>query len=360
MNADIINYLYKHALKPVLFAFEPENVHDMFTLVAKVLGKNKILQKVTELTFDYKNPILEKEVLGIKFRNPVGLSAGYDYNGLFLNIMPQTGFGFSTVGTVTNIPTPGNGRPAYTRLIKSRSILVNKGFRNDGAEVIAKRLNSNPENANITFGVSIGSSNVPEINTPEAAIKDYIECFKKMEESKYHKFYELNISCPNIGLAEIFNEKEYFSKLAEAVKDLNISRPIFLKVSNELEPNNVDALIETAMKNGIKAFIFSNLIKNRNNEKLDKEEVASVVNLKGSFSGKPTEEGSNRLIKYAREKFGKDIVIVGTGGIFSGEDAQKKFDAGADLVQLITGMIFEGPQLIGQINKHLAEKLMVK
>jgi dihydroorotate dehydrogenase len=274
-------------------------------------------------------------------------------------MLPSIGFGFSTVGTVTNIPYEGNSGPLFARLPKSKSLLVNKGFKNDGAKVIANRLND-PAHKNITFGVSVGSSNVPEINTISKAIDDYVACFETIDKVPYHKFYELNISCPNIELANSFTTKENFTALVGAVKELNIKRPIFVKMSNELSDEALEVLVRTAIDTGIHGFIFSNLVKDRNNPVFDKQEIEKVANLKGNFSGKPTQAGSNKHIKYFREKFGKDLVILGTGGIFNSDDAQTKLDLGADLVQLITGMIFEGPQLIGQINRGLAKNLMVK
>lgn len=359
MNPQIMHFLYKNLLKPILFQVDPEIVHDGFGEVAKILGKYTLAQKLTGATFNYKNSLLEKEISGINFINPVGLSAGYDYNGHFLKLLPSVGFGFSTVGTVTNIPYAGNTRPMFARLPKSRSLLVNKGFKNDGADIISKRLND-PELKDITFGISIGSSNVPEINSLIKAIDDYLDCFKKMETVSYSKYYELNISCPNIDLADSFTTKENFEELLKQIVALNINKPIFVKMPNELNNNSTDFLVKTALDLGINAFIFSNLIKDRSNPIFDKVEIENVANLKGNFSGKPTQAGSNSKIKYFREKYGKDIVIVGTGGIFNAADAQEKLDLGADLVQLITGMIFEGPQLISQINRGIAENLKVK
>ena len=181
-----------------------------------------------------------------------------------------------------------------------------------------------------------------------------------METVPHTKFYELNISCPNISLTDSFTNKENFGELLKQVRSLNIKQPIFIKMPNELDSELSDELVKTALNLGVNGFIFSNLVKERTNPIFDKEEIESVANLKGNFSGKPTQTGSNKHIKYFREKYGKDIIILGTGGIFNSQDAQEKLDLGADLVQLITGMVFEGPQLIGHINRDLAKNLTTK
>ena len=359
MNPELPSFIYKNLLKPILFSINPDSVHDGFTQIAKVLGKYEIFQELTDLTFNYKNPLLEKEVSGIKFRNPIGLSAGYDYNGHFLKILPHIGFGFSTVGTVTNLPYTGNTKPMFARLPKSQSLLVNKGFKSDGADIISKRLND-PKLKDITFGVSVGSSNLTEINSVNKAIDDYVACIIKMESAPYTKFYELNISCPNISLADSFTAKENFAGLLKEIKTLNIKQPIFIKMPNELSSDMSDELVKTALNLGVNGFIFSNLVKNSTNSVFDKKEIKDVAGLKGNFSGKPTQSGSNMHIKYFREKYGKDIIIFGTGGVFNAQDAKEKLDLGADLVQLITGIVFEGPQLIGRINRGLAKNLEIK
>ena len=150
-------------------------------------------------------------------------------------------------------------------------------------------------------------------------------------------------------MTESIGEINNFKKLVKAVGGLKIKQPIFVKMANEITPAFSFELIAVSLKNGIRGFIFSNLVKNRNNSGLDRGELANFNNLKGNFSGKPTEENANNLIKNARKKFGKEIAIIGCGGVFSAEDAKAKFDAGADLVQLITGMIYQGPQLAGEI-----------
>ncbi|MFZ2199361.1 MAG: quinone-dependent dihydroorotate dehydrogenase [Microgenomates group bacterium] len=343
---------YKHILKPILFLFDAELVHDGFTYVGE---KIENLDGLVSGLFRYSNPNLKKTLLGVTFDNPIGLAAGFDYDGHMARVMKHVGFGFNTVGTVTAIAYEGNTKPRLARLPMSQSLLVNKGFKSGGAIEVRARLDAK-NLKNHTIGISVGSSNLPQIDTLKKAIDDYLYTFKVFAPAKYVKYFELNISCPNIRLKGAFSNIENFSKLCSAVKKLKLKQPIFVKMANELSLKESDALVSTALKYGIKGFIFSNLVKDRTNPVLVPSEVAKISHLPGNFSGKPTFANSVKLIKHTRAKFGKDIVIVGTGGVFNASDAKVKFDAGADLIQLITGMIYEGPQLIGEINRALSRE----
>lgn len=295
---------------------------------------------------------LEKEVLGIKFANPLGLAAGFDYDGHLAKVIKSVGFGFNTVGTVTAKPYAGNPGVRLARLPKSRSLLVNKGFKSEGAKAISKRLDKK-DLVNHVVGISVGSSNLPQVNTINKAVADYLETLEIFRNKKYVSYFELNISCPNTAMAEGFAGEKNFEKLVKAVKNLKLKQPLFIKMPNETDG---ESLVRIALKNDIHGFIFSNLVKNRNNLVFDKKEMAKFVNFKGNFSGKPAEKNANNLISQTRKKFGKNVAIIGLGGVFSFADALAKFSARADLVQLITGMIFEGPQIVGEINRGLATR----
>lgn len=349
----MLKTLYKKLLKPILFLFPADTVHHWFLWMGEKMGQKNFVRNFFALIFSHHHPVLETEVEGIKFQNPVGLSAGYDYNGSILKFVPSLGFGFTTVGTITFLPSKGNEGNHYERLPKSKAILVNKGFATEGAEIIAKRL-TDPILEKITFGVSVGSSNVPEIATIDLAIEDYLKTFEIIEKTPYHKYYELNISCPNTCLTESFLKKENFERLLHKVKNLNLSRPVFIKMPNEMETREMEDLVEAAVKEGFKTFIFSNLKKKREGV-LEPKEFEKIKDLKGNLSGAPCFEGSNFWIKHFREKYGEKIHIIGVGGIFSPSDAQKKLFLGAELVQLITGLIYEGPHLVKDIKNHLVE-----
>lgn len=347
--------LYKSVIKPVLFAHEAESVHDFVTIFGELLGGNPLTKKTTELIFSYKNPKLKKHIDGITFPNPIGLAAGFNYDGHMSAILNNVGFGFHTIGTVTAKPYEGNQQPRLGRLPKSKSLLVNKGFKSKGAIQVAEILDKrNLENT--TLGISVGSTNIPEIDTINKAINDYIFTFKVFKNKPYVKYFELNISCPNIIMPESFTEPKNLKKLISKVEKLKIKQPIYIKMPNELSIADTNKLTDLALEFGcIKGFIFSNLVKKRTNPRFNKPEIKKVKGLKGNFSGKPTEKNVNKLIKNARERHGESTTIIGCGGVFNARDAKKKLDAGADLVQLITGMVYEGPQLIGKINRGLAK-----
>lgn len=336
---------YKSFLKPVLFSFDAEKVHDAVTFLGESL----------ENILPDRNFKLEKEVLGIKFSNPIGLAAGFDYDGHLAQVMKSVGFGFNTVGTVTAKPYAGNPGVRLARLPKSQSLLVNKGFKSEGAKAISKRLDKKDLPGH-TVGISVGSSNLPQVNTINKAVDDYLETLEIFRNKKYVSYFELNISCPNTAMSEGFAVEKNFGKLVKAVKNLKLKQPIFIKMPNEIDFRISTDLVRISLIHGIHGFIFSNLVKNRNNPVFDKEEMAKFANFKGNFSGKPAEKNANNLISQTRKKFGKEVAIIGLGGVFSLEDALEKFSAGADLTQLITGMIFEGPQLVGEINRGLAAR----
>jgi len=336
-----------------LFLFDPVTVHDFIVSMGRLAGKTSLGRGMTKALFSYQNPKLGKNLLGVNFPNPVGLSAGFDYNANLTKILPSVGFGFFTVGTVTNKPYEGNPGPMLVRLPESKSILVNKGFKSEGVDEIVKKIND-PFLENVTFGVSVGSSNLPEINTIDAAILDYVECFQKLENVPYIKYYELNISCPNTSLGESFVDEGNFTKLLDAVTTVNLTKPVFIKMPNEGDEKTLDSVVRVAVAKGYRGFIFSNLAKDRNNPLLAAGDREKIRGLEGNMSGKPTWENSNALIERYREKYGNEIVIIGCGGIFTPQDAKTKLASGADLVQLITGMIYEGPALVGLINQSLA------
>lgn len=349
----IINFLYKYILKPVLFLIDAELVHDFFSDLGEFLGRYKITRSLTAKLFYFGDKKLEKVILGVTFANPVGLPAGFDYKGKMVGIMQSVGYGFNTVGTVTAKYYEGNQKPRLKRLPKSHSLLVNKGFKSDGVDVLLPKLNKKYLQ-HITFGVSVGSTNISAVDTIDKAIADYIYTFTKLETSPYIKYYELNISCPNTCMTESFTSPANFEQLLIAIKKINLKRPIFVKMPNELELTKVESLVDIAFKYQINAFIFANLVKDRNNLIFDKDEIDKIVNLKGNFSGKPTSLNSLKLIKHFRQKYQNRIVLVACGGIFTSKDAIERFDAGADLIQVLTGMIYNGPGLISDINQTLS------
>jgi dihydroorotate dehydrogenase subfamily 2 len=303
-----------------------------------------------------EDPALKQSLLNIEFQNPIGLAAGFDYEAKLTQILPSVGFGFETVGTITNLSYEGNLRPMLGRLPKSKSLMVNKGFKNPGAEKTIIKLKG--LNFEIPVGISIGRSNNKTCSTQKISVEDIIETFKLFEKSKInHSYYELNISCPNLHGDISFYPIKNLEELLLEIDKLNLKKPVFVKMP--LENSNTDVLdmLKTIASHSPKGVIFSNLSKNRNNKLINQKETDKFPAGIGSFSGKPTEKRSNELIRLAYKNFGKSLIIIGCGGVFSAKDAYKKIRSGASLVQLITGMVYEGPQLIAQINNELKELL---
>ena len=324
---------------------------NIFIKIGNFLGKFKITKFFTRKLFDYKNSKLEQNILGIKFINPVGLSAGFDKNAQLIDILKDVGFGFMEVGTVTDEPYAGNPKPRLHRLIKSKALVVYYGLKNDGVEKIIERLKKTKE-ASFIKGISIGKTNSAKTVDLEAGVNDYLECYKKVLESDVGDFYTLNISCPNTFGGEPFTKPEKLSKLLEKVYILKNKKPIFLKMPINLSWEEFDKLLETAINYEVGGVIIGNLNKNFQDETL-KDKITE--NMKGGISGEPTKKLSNELISQTYKKYGDKLVIVGVGGIFSAEDTYEKIKRGASLVQLITGMIYNGPQTIGEINRELVE-----
>lgn len=348
--------IYKNLIKKIFFQIDPETVHNAMTGIGEKFGNNKILKKIFASQFIIEDKSLSQNIAGITFENPIGLAAGFDYEARLTQILPSLGFGFETLGTITKSKYGGNPKPMLGRLPKSKSLMVNKGFKNLGAMSISRKLAE--LSFEIPIGVSIGKSNVPECNTQKKSIKDIINAFMTFENSKAkHSYYELNISCPNLHGNVSFYPINNLRELLAEVDKLRIKKPVFIKMPLEKDDSEILKILDTISGHCPKGVILSNLSKNRKNKLLIPDEVCKFPVGVGSFSGKPTYERSNELIRLAYRNFKERVVIVGCGGVFNAQDAYTKIKLGASLVQLITGMIFEGPQLISRINSGLIELL---
>lgn len=353
--------LYKNILKRIFFRQDPEKVHDRIIAFGKLLGKSEITRRIVSLNFSYQNNALEQNISGIKFKNPVGLAAGFDKNAELTDILPNVGFGFIEVGSITGETCEGNTKPRLWRLKNANSLIVHYGLKNIGAEKIAKNLHS--KTFKVPVGISIAKTNSKNTVGIEAGIKDYVKAFKKL--LSIGNYFTLNISCPNAYGGQPFTEAKRLDKLLRELDKIKTKKPIFLKISPDLSKSEIDKIIEVSKKHNIQGFICSNLTKNKKLmfKKLNEEkgparhtkQLAGVAG--GGISGKLVEDKANELIKYVYSKTRGKFVIIGVGGVFSAEDAYKKIKLGASLVQLITGMIFEGPQLISEINLGLVDLL---
>lgn len=353
-------FFYRNFLRKIFFLTDPEFIHERMLSNGEILGRLTPINQLIGVVTRYKDPRLKQKIAGINFDYPVGLAAGFDYEAKLPVISASLGFGFQTVGTITNLPYEGNPKPRLGRLPRSRSLMVNKGFKNPGVDEIIRRLEGEKFQNNI--GISIGRTNTIKLSSLKSSIDDIVLAFKKFESAGRqakinHSYYELNISCPNIihGKNISFYPPKNLDQLLTAVKKIKIDKPIFIKMPIELTDNETVNILEIIAKHKITGVIFGNLQKNRKDPALVKEEVEKWK--VGYFSGKPTFVRSNELIRLAFKKFGIKLIIIGCGGIFSADDAYAKIKLGASLIQLITGMIYQGPQLIPQINLGLIDRL---
>lgn len=356
--SDITKVTYKSFVKPILFLFDAETVHNSFVKMGIIASYIPAARWLIGILFGYQHASLRVEKDGISFPNPVGLSAGFDYNGQLTGILPSVGFGFHTIGTITYEPYGGNPKPRLGRLPKSQAILVNKGLKNIGANAciafLKKRFAQLP--VQIPTGISIGSTN-KGYNSLKDQILDSLKSFYVFEKSNLpHSYYELNISCPNTFGGEPFSIPSHLELLLLCLDKMAISRPIYVKFPIDQSWEESKILLDIISKHSPAGIIIGNLTKDKSNPLVHPDEKQIWATRKGNLSGKPTWERSNALIKKTRQVYGNRFTIIGTGGIFTGQDAQHKMKLGADLVQLITGMIFEGPGAIGQINYYLANK----
>ncbi len=350
----MLQLFYKNFLKKILFLRDPEKTHDSLVAFGEFLGRGHLGKKLIGSFFNYRNPALEQKILGINFKNPIGLAAGFDKNARLTQIIGKVGFGFEEVGSVTFLPCAGNPKPRLWRLKKSKGIIVHYGLKNDGAQIIHDRLKN--LKFEIPLGVSIALTNSYEVAGLENEIVDYVKSFQTFKN--LGNYFALNISCPNTYGGTLFTDVAALQKLLDALSEIKITKPIFIKLPPDINFETADKIISLAENfSFINGFIISNLTKKRENINADKNELKKVDPGVGGISGKPLESLANELLSYVYKKTQGKYILIGCGGIFCAEDAYKKIKLGASLIQLITGMIFEGPQLINQINRELVALL---
>ena len=348
--ASMLSWKYKYVLKPLLFKIDPETVHVHMVKLGEIFAGKPGISNVTSWALNYSSPRLEQKFEGIHFKNPIGLSAGFDYNAQLTQSLAGLGFGFQSVGTITRYPSEGNATPRLGRLPESKSLMVNKGFRNPGVEAVVAKLAG--KHFPIPVGLSVGRTNTDQVTTVDEAINEIGQTFQLFEKAQLeHSYYELNISCPNLKGNITFYDPNGLDALLSHIKDLNLSRPVFIKMPIEKSNEQTQTMLEVASNYPITGVIIGNLQKNRHASALLPREVAHFP--VGNFSGKATWQRSNELIALTFREFSHRFTIIGCGGVFSAQDAYVKIRLGASLIQLITGMIFEGPQLISQINQGL-------
>ena len=347
----LFRFLYSKIFKPVAFSLDPEFVHDTVVKFGKILGRFSLTRTLTQKAFSYKSPVLEQTIFGIKFTNPIGLSAGFDKNAELLDILPSVGFGFAEVGSITGEPCEGNSKKRLWRLPKSKSLLVNYGLKNDGAQKISERLRS--KKFTFPVGVSVAKTNSAQTVETSSGVADYVKAYRLLAD--IGDYTTINISCPNAYGGQPFTDPHRLELLLSEIDKIQTTKPVFIKFSPDMSEPQLDLLLEVIGKHKISGIVCANLTKNRKLESIKDTDMAET----GGMSGKVVEDLSNKLLSDVYKKTEGRYVLIGSGGVFTAEDAYKKIRLGANLIQLITGMVYQGPQVIGEINRNL-EALLVK
>ena len=344
--------MYKLIIRPILFLFDPEKVHYFTFSLIRIFCKIPFVASIFRGLYQVNDKNLERTLFGITFKNPVGLAAGFDKNAVLYNELANFGFGFIEIGTVTPEGQAGNPKKRLFRLKGDQGIINRMGFNNEGLETAIHQLKK--DRGDLIIGGNIGKNTQ---TSPENYTKDYITCFEGLHP--YVDYFVLNVSCPNVGSHAKLNDKAYLAELILACQKLNnaqaTQKPILLKIAPDLNNQQLDEIIELVAETKIDGVIASNTSTNRANLKISKEQLETIGN--GGVSGQPIKNQSTRVIQYLSDKSNKSFPIIGVGGVHSAEDAIEKIKAGAALVQIYTGFIYEGPSLIKKINKAILKDL---
>jgi len=340
--------MYKYIIRPLLFLVDPEKVHYFTFAVLKAIHKIPGVAAILRMCFQVTDKKLERTVFGLTFKNPVGLAAGFDKNAVLYNELANFGFGFIEIGTVTPEAQAGNPKKRLFRLQDDQGIINRMGFNNEGIATAIANLKGNKKQ--LLIGGNLGKNTS---TSPDKYTDDYCAVFTALHP--YVDYFVLNVSCPNVGSHAKLNDVAYLIELIAAVQGLNakeaVQRPILLKIAPDLNEQQLDEIIQLVTDTGLDGVIASNTSVNRSNLKASEALLSSIGN--GGVSGQPTKERSTKVIQYLSDKSNQSFPIIGVGGIHSAADALEKLEAGATLVQVFTGFIYEGPALVKRINKAI-------
>ena len=339
-------------IRSLLFTLSAHKAHEVSMQLLKTGCSVPLIHQLLKKSFKINHPALEKEVFGLKFKNPIGLAAGFDKNAEYLKELEALGFGFIEIGTITPKAQPGNPRPTLFRLPKDYALINRMGFNNEGVEAAKKRLSEwKNENANsqLIIGSNIGINKTTEHDN---AHKDYLTCFNGLHEVS--DYFVVNVSSPNTPGLRALQNKEALTIILSELQNFNISKsnskPILLKIAPDLSFRELDDIIELTRNLRISGIVSSNTSISRDNLKTSKIEIDAIGN--GGLSGKPIKVKSDAILKYVHQQ-NPNIPIIASGGVFDGQDAKDKFILGASLVQVWTGFIYEGPSIAKNICKEV-------
>jgi dihydroorotate dehydrogenase len=342
-------------IREILFCFPPEDVHYFSMNLLRTGCSIGPVRSVLKKQFGFPNTLLEKELFGLHFQNPVGLGAGFDKNARYLRELEVLGFGFVEIGTVTPKGQPGNDKPRLFRLPADKALINRMGFNNDGVDEIKKRLmlwkDNNAAKSKLIVGGNIGKN---KITPNEEAWKDFSTCFDQLFDCV--DYFVVNVSSPNTpGLREL-QEKDSLKKILSQLQEQNQGKakpkPLLLKIAPDLTKEQLDDIVALSFETGLSGLVATNTTIGRANLHTSPQKIETIG--AGGLSGKPVRERATEVVTYLAQQTAGKVPIIASGGIFTGADAKEKLDAGASLVQVWTGFVYEGPAIVKNICRYLA------
>ena len=356
----ILRILFR-VMRPMIFLMDPEQAHYSMKRIGVFLGSNPITKAFTSLLFDYGHKSLNIEVDGIKYRNPIGLSAGFDKDGELTKIYPNLGFGLAELGSITGEICPGNPGKRLFRMIKSKSIVVWYGLNNMGAEKLSSRL-AGQKFGRLRVGINAALSNMSSEFDLDSSIADYLKTMTLFKD--IGDYYTVNISCPNTQEGEPFVDKDKLDALLTAInKHIRpiTAKPIYVKLAADMSVEEINTIVDACVEHNMEGVVCTNLAKPKYNTEHRPEEYPTTKGLlpagKGAMSGLPLQRISTNVVRHVYRRTRGKLTIIGVGGIFNARDAYEKITSGASLCHMITTMIFDGPQNINEINRGLVKLL---
>ena len=351
--------MYK-LLRPIIFVLNSEVIHDLMLWLGEKIFGHFPFRQIFSSIYTFKHPRLEQEFLGIKFKNPLGVPGGFDKSARMLDFWPSLGMSFIEIGSVTSLGGKGNPKPRMWRLPEDRAVINRMGLNNIGANAIEKKLEARISSKNgicrIPVGINIAKTHSTEI-LGERGVQDYCYTFKKLH--RFGDYILINVSCPNTSEGKTFEECSSLESLLGELKKIidreKVTKPVLVKLSPDISLQDLDAILDITEKYGISGYVLANCAHGmREGLKTSKAKLEGIG--RGGLSGEPIRDKTTELIRHAYRRL-KRPCIIGLGGVFSAEDAYKKIRAGASLVQIYSGLIYEGPGLIKTINKKLVKIL---
>lgn len=342
--------MYRYLLRPLLFLLPSESAHNVAMHALMFLIRIPLVRGVLQRSLRVSSSALPRQLMGLHFSNPLGIAAGFDKNGTYIDALVTLGFGFIEIGSITPRAQPGNPRPRLFRLKKSHALINRMGFNNDGCERIAERLERYTDRKFI-LGANIGKNK----DTPnENAAEDYLLCFERLHP--YVDYFVINVSSPNTAGLRALQDREPLTIILEAIRvrnhELNRRKPILLKIAPDLSTEQLNDIAALAQESGLDGLIVSNTTISREGLKESREEVSAIG--AGGLSGAPLCCRALEVLQYLRSRLPRQTILIGVGGIDSPELARERMDAGADLIQIYTGFIYEGPGLVKRILQALS------